>query len=186
MGCRCADRVDAEPGLTNDNWPDRRYRDLTPELLASISADDVGNAIVQHVAIRTESMSDEARTLAIRDLPAGTRAIYTTCLVDDQVNNGGFNQFFFNPAGEFAGLALAGYELLGAEDYANVMRAAIATFESERETLEKYYAEKTLEAFAESYRHTGLGEIDQRYYSLGDHIYNIWAVFVKARSELFT
>jgi hypothetical protein len=177
--------VDAEPGLTNDNWPDRRFRELTSDLLRSISADDVGSAIVQHVAIRTEEMSDEPRTAAIRELPPGTRAIYTTWLVDTEVNNGGFNQFFFNPSGKFAGLALAGYELLGAEEYAGVMRAAIATFESERETLARYYAAETLEAFSESYRHTSLGEIDQRYYSLGDHIYNVWAVFAKTRTDLF-
>ena len=186
MGRRRADRVDAESGLTNDNWPDRRYRDLTPELLRSISADDVGNAIVQHVAIHTEDMDEDERLAAVESLPAGTRAIYSTWIVDGQVNNGGFNQFFWNSSGAYAGIALAGYELMGAEEYAALMRAAIATYESERDTLEKYYAQDTLEAFRESYHHTTLGEIDQRYYSLGDHIYNIWAVFVKTRPELFS
>ena len=167
-----------------DNWPDRRYRELTADLLRSISADDVGNAIMQHVAIRTEDLDDEARTRAIVGLPPGTRAIYSTWILDGEVNNGGFNQFFYNSA-HFAGMALAGYELMGAEEYAEIMRAAIATYESERGILERYYAAKTLEAFSESNRHTALGEIDQRYYSLGDHIYNIWAVFVKTRPDLF-
>jgi hypothetical protein len=168
-----------------DNWPDRRYRELTPDLLRSISADDVGSAIVQHVAIRTEELGEDKRVAAIRGLPAGTRAIYTTWLVDTEVNNGGFNQFFYNPSRWFAGDALAGYELLGAEEYADVMRAAIATYESERDVLAPYHAEGTLEAFSESYRHTTLGEMDQRYYSLGDHIYNLWAIFVNRRPELF-
>jgi hypothetical protein len=101
------------------------------------------------------------------------------------VNNGGFNQFFWNSSSAFAGTALAGYELMGAEEYAAIMRAAIATYETEREVLERYQQENTLEAFGESYRHTTLGEVDQRYYSLGDHIYNLWAVFVKTRPELF-
>jgi hypothetical protein len=105
--------------------------------------------------------------------------------VDVEVNNGGFNQFFFNPSGEFAGLALAGYELMGAEEYAGVMRAAIATYESERDTLAPFHKERSLESFSESYHHTSLGEMDQRYYSLGDHIYNLWAVFVKTRPDLF-
>ena len=61
----------------------------------------------------------------------------------------------------------------------------IATYESERDTLAPFRAKQSLESFGESYRHTSLGEIDQRYYSLGDHIYNLWAVFVKTRPELF-
>ena len=178
--------MDAEPDLTNDNWPDRRYRELTPELLRSISADDVGNAIVQHVAILTEDMEDEERAVAIHGLPQGTRAVYSTFIVDAQVNNGGFNQFFWNTPEAVGGMALAGYELMGAEEYAAIMRAAIATYEAEREVLHRYQEQNTLEAFGESYRHTTLGEVDQRYYSLGDHIYNLWAVFVKTRPELFT
>ena len=176
--------MDGSRGLS-ENWPDRRYRELTPELLRSISADDVGAAIVQHVAILTEGLSDDAHVRAIQDLPPGTQAIYSTWVVDVEVNNGGFNQFFFNPSGQFAGLSLAGYELMDAEEYARVMRAAIATYESERDTLAPFHRDRSLESFSESYRHTALGEIDQRYYSLGDHIYNLWAIFVKTRPELF-
>jgi hypothetical protein len=166
------------------NWPDVRFRTLTPDLLASLSADDVGDAVVQHVLLRVGD--DWAREAdLVRALPPGVRAVYTTWLVDAEVNNGGFNQFFFNPAGQFAGDALAGYELLGAEDYAAVMRAAIATYEVERERLAPFYEEHTLETFSASYEHTQLGEIDQRYYALGDQIYNVWAGIVRTRPELF-
>ena len=167
------------------NRPDRRFRELTPALLAEISADEVGDAIVQHVALRVAEQGEDARDDIVRGLPLGTRAIYTSWLVDIEVNNGGFNQFFFNPYGRFAGLALGGYELLGAEEYAAVMRAAMATYEAEREIMARYYEAETLEAFSESYRHTALTEVDQRYYALGDQIYDIWARFVRSRPELF-
>ena len=139
---------------------------------------------MQHVALRIEASGEDSRDAIVRKLPVGTQAIYTTWLVDVEVNNGGFNQFFFNPYGQFAGLALAGYELFGTEDYAAVMRAAIATHEAERETMAPYYEANTLEAFSESYQHTELDEIDQRYYALGDRIYDVWAVFVRRRPEL--
>ena len=131
-----------------DNWPDPRFRELTPVLLASLAADEVADAIVQHVALQVDVVGEENRAGVILGLPVGTRAVYTTWLVDIEVNNGGFNQFFFNPYGQFAGYALAGYELLGAEDYAAVMRAAIATHESERQTIAPYYEEATLESFS--------------------------------------
>lgn len=164
-------------------WPDPRFAVLTLDLLASLSADDVAGAIVQHVELRLIAPGIH-REAIVALLPSGTAAIYATWLVDVEVNNGGFNQFFFNPYGKLAGEALAGYELLGAEDYAAVMRAAIATREAERERLLPFYEARTPEAFAESNRVTELREIDQRYYSLGDRIYDIWAAFVRDRPEL--
>lgn len=165
--------------------PDERFRVLTPELLSSLATDEIGDAMVHHVALRVGR--DAARKDEIlRSLPAGVQAIYTTWLVDAEVNNGGFNQYFYNPSGELAGDALVGYELLGAEDYAAVMRAAIATRESERERMSRFYDANTLEAFSQSYQHTELNEVDQRYYALGDRIYDIWASFARERPELIT
>ena len=169
----------------SSSWPDPRFRHLTPALIASLSVDDIGDAILQHVEWRVIAHKDD-RAAAFESLSAGTRAIYTTFLVDAEVNNGGFNQFFYNPYGALAGHALAGYELLGAEEYAAIMRAAIATRESERERMAPYYDDGSLEAFSASYQHTQLGELDQRYYSLGDRIYDAWAVFAHERADLLT
>ena len=164
--------------------PDPRFRLLTPELLARVSADEIGDAVVQHVYFHRAAHPGEPHG-GIDRLPPGLQAIYATWMVDVEVNNGGFHQFFFNPYGELAGHALRGYELLGAEEYAAVMRAAIATYEAERELLRPFREEGTLEAFAEGRRHAGFDEIDRRYYSLGDQIYAIWAVTVHDRPELF-
>jgi hypothetical protein len=164
--------------------PDERFRSLTPELLASLSADEIGDAVVQHVHLRVAGAWGREPQV-IRALAPGVRAIYATWLVDAEVNNGGFNQFFFNSSGQYAGDALAGYELLGTEEYAAVMRSAIATFEIDRERLRPFYEAHTLASFSESYRHTGLSEVDQRYYALGDRIYHAWAVFVRDHPDAF-
>jgi hypothetical protein len=160
-----------------------RYRHLTPELLASLSADDVADAIVQHVHLRVAGAWGREAPI-IRALPPGVRAIYTTWLVDAEVNAGGFHQYFFNSSGQYAGDALSGYELLGAEEYAAIMRSAIATYEIDREQLASVEADDP-ETFADSPVHGALREMDQRYYALGDRIYHTWAVFVVDRPEAF-
>lgn len=160
-----------------------RFRVLTPELLASLSADEVADAIVQHVHLRVSGSWGREAPI-VRSLPAGVRAIYTTWLVDAEVNAGGFHQYFFNSSSQYAGDALAGYELLGAEEYASIMRSAIATYEIDRERLGAVEAEDP-ERFAESPVHGALREIDQRYYALGDRIYHKWAVFVIDRPDAF-
>lgn len=164
--------------------PDDRFRHLTPELLASLSADEVADAIVQHVHLRVAGAWGREAPI-VRALPSGVRSIYTTWLVDAEVNAGGFRQYFFNSSGQYAGDALAGYELLGAEEYAAVMRSAIATFEIDRERLASFEAEDP-ELLAESTAHAALEEVDQRYYALGDRIYSAWAVFVIEHPEAFT
>jgi hypothetical protein len=162
---------------------DDRFRHLTPELLASLSADEVADAIMQHVHYRVAgSWGREAPIIRAR--PAGVRAIYTTWLVDAEVNAGGFHQYFFNSSGQYAGDALAGYELLGAEEYAAIMRAAIATFEIDRDRLGTVEADDP-ETFAVSPALAALREIDQRYYALGDRIYHAWAVLAVSRTDLF-
>lgn len=160
-----------------------RFRILSAELLASLSADEIGDAIVQHVHFRVAGAWGSEAPI-IRTLPPGVRAIYTTWLVDAEVNAGGFHQYFFNSSGQYAGDALSAYELLGAEEYATVMRSAIATFEIDRHRLGPLESEDP-ERDAESPVHEALREIDQRYYALGDRIYHRWAVFVVERPEAF-
>lgn len=45
-----------------------------------------------------------------------------------EVNNGGFDQFFFNDAGKLAGDALRGLEFLGASATADILRRAMSIF----------------------------------------------------------
>jgi hypothetical protein len=160
-----------------------RFRILSPDILASLSADEVGEAIVQHVHFRVAGAWGSEAPI-IRTLPPGVRAIYTTWLVDAEVNAGGFHQYFFNSSGQYAGDALAGYELLGTEEYAGVMRSAIATFEIDRERLGAVEIDDP-ERDSSSPVHAALREIDQRYYALGDRIYHAWAVLVVDRPEAF-
>lgn len=162
--------------------PDERFRHLTPELLAALSADEIGDTVVQHVHLRVAGAWGREAPI-IRSLAPGVRAVYTTWLVDAEVNAGGFRQYFFNSSGQYAGEALAGYELLQAEEYAAVMRSAIATFEIDRQRLAAFEAEDP--ELAGSPVDAALHEVDQRYYALGDRIYHRWAVFVVTHAESF-
>lgn len=161
--------------------PDERFRELTPQLLRQLSADDIGGAVSQHVRLLSGG-APVVEPDIVGGLPPGTRAIYLGTLVDAAVNAGGFTRFFVGESGRFAGGALSGYELLGAEEYASIMRAAIATYESERLRLAglRHPARGT-----SARMFTGLDDVDQRYYALGDRIYNIWAAAVRLRPELF-
>jgi hypothetical protein len=94
----------------------------------------------------------------------GLRMLYATQVVDDEVSNGGFNQFFFNSSGQFAEEAVEGFQLIGASARADIVARAIQQFFKDAPALRPYHQQRTMEAFMESYSHTDLGTFDQAWY----------------------
>ena len=60
----------------------------------------------------------------------GQCALYALHWTISEVSNGGFHQYFYNSTGYLAPEAIAGAELLGASEYANVIRRATSIFPS--------------------------------------------------------
>jgi hypothetical protein len=156
---------------------------MTREELARLSDSDVEQAILDRIA--AVIAADPAREGEIvRGLPLGAQMLYATSWVEAEVDNGGFQQYFWNSTGQFANEALAGFDLLGAKDHAGLMRRAIAIADAERPTREKYQAQDSAEAFSESYEHTRLGDLDEEFYDLAD-LSSVRVRLIRERPELF-
>jgi len=93
----------------------------------------------------------------------GLQMLWATQGVDDEVNNGGFNQYFFNSSGQWAMEAIEGFLLIGAVERAEIVKAAVDQFFADAPNLKRYYKEHTLKSFSESYKHTDLGRLDKRW-----------------------
>ena len=59
-------------------------------------------------------------------LPEGEQVLVALAEVRSEVNNGGFDQYFFNSAGDHALLAVSAARQAGVEDLAKLLEAAIA------------------------------------------------------------
>lgn len=148
----------------------KRYPVITAEILGAIPKDDLEQALIDHVVdVRIGTRKDEEYEI-VSGLSAGFRMVYTTWWLEAEVNNGGFNQYFWNSAGRFAKEALAGFERLGATEHAALVAEAIAIEAEERSAQQKHKDAGTVEAFSESYETSRLGALDERFYalSLGD------------------
>ena len=86
------------------------------------------------------------------------------------MNNGGFNQYYFNTDGKFASEAVNAFEYFGATEHAALMRDANSTRALEAAEMAKSKEEGTLEAFSESYEHSELGPLDDRFYNLFENL----------------
>jgi hypothetical protein len=156
---------------------------LNKEELAHLSDSALEQEIIDRVIAAITANPGREEEI-VRGLPVGAKALYTTWWVEAEVNNGGFQQYFWNTEGSFANDALAGFELFGAEQHTDLMRRAIKLAEEERSTRDKYKAEGSLDAFSESYKDTKLGDLDDEFFKLSD-LSAIRVRLIRERPELF-
>lgn len=65
----------------------------------------------------------------ISALSEAERVVYVTQWLEMEVNNGGFSQYFFNSAGNFANDLVSSYEKIGAVNTAEICKEALSVFE---------------------------------------------------------
>ena len=160
------------------------YRSLDPETLASIPDDWLEQAIVDFVF--TETGGDLAANRERVDaLPPAVRGVWATWWLEADVFDGGFNQYFWNPHGYWADDAIAAYESYGASEHAETTRKAVARFFAEAETHRRFRDTGTLEAFAESYEVTELGNVTEEFWLLSDPN-DKRVAYIRANPDKFT
>jgi Domain of unknown function (DUF4375) len=87
--------------------------------------------------------------------------------LEAEVNNGGFNQYYSNPSGEFAALTPDALRLVGAMDLADLVTRANAIYEAQTEEITRQQ-DGTLEGFSKSYIDNPLNELDTEFYNLNE------------------
>jgi hypothetical protein len=93
------------------------------------------------------------------------RALYALHWTISEVSNGGFHQYFYNPTGYLAPEAITGAELLGAREYANVIRRAISIFPSEEALRDLDERQEILEQATDN-PNAFLSTLDDAFYAL--------------------
>jgi hypothetical protein len=160
------------------------YTRLTPAIIARLPDSELEQAIVDFVEHKIGARGDEVSI--VRRLPAGIRALYSTWWVEAEVNNGGFNQYFWNSSGRLADDAAAGFKLFGTAKLAKLMERAIAIHHADESRMASFKNRGTIEAFSESYKSNPLKELDGEFYTLAKNLSSIRIRFIRAHPELFT
>jgi hypothetical protein len=126
---------------------------VTVQLIASLLDDDVPdfifqyarNVLAEHDCYQSDG-PDEPEILAT--LPIGLRAGYALVLLDSEVHNGGFYQWFTNSSGRLAKETLKYLQMIGATEVAQVVEEALRLNER-LETKYTAYKERWKSAAAE-------------------------------------
>jgi hypothetical protein len=140
------------------------YKSLTPEIISKIKDDELELAIFENISINMGGNEREQRDIVMALTP-GQRAIYVTWIVESEVNNGGFTQFYFNSSGELADMGEEAFNTIGAIEFAELMKQANETYVRIKDDLEKYN-DRTTESFSKSYENNPLNDMDDKFYKL--------------------
>lgn len=98
------------------------------------------------------------------------RQIFATAILDGEVYNGGFDQFFLN-YGELADAAAMGLKLIKAKKHLDLLIDAIKTYETHKEQFKNK-------------RNPHLNDLDDKYYDL-EEFYDLRMEFIKENVEMF-
>lgn len=172
-------------GKTADEFNNRRiYEELSPEIIKSIPDDDLTQAIHDFIGLKIKEDWEKDVELVPR-LGPGFSAVYFLSLLDTEVNNGGFYQFFFNCGRDTVVQAREGADLLGLTALSSVISDALRIEELEREKMQRVIDQGSLEAFFESYENISFEPADDAFIALALDLHKERVGFIRKHGELF-
>ena len=118
--------------------------------------------------LNSEPRRGDSKHSKFNQLNPDLRAIYPIWLVDAEVRNGGFNQYFYNSSGHYAEDAVIGFRHFSMPDHAELVVEAVKVIMNELPLQKALRVIGTLKAFSESYKFTKLNVLDRKYYQLPD------------------
>jgi hypothetical protein len=143
------------------------YKSLTVEILESIPDEKLEQTIIDNIYELIGS-DYENELENVKKLSLGQQAFFSIWTLEAEVNNGGFNQFYFNSSGQYAKMAEIGFRRIGAQRFSELTARANKIYDDTKERLEEFN-DGTIESFSESYEDNPLNELDTEFYELYEH-----------------
>jgi hypothetical protein len=160
----------------------KRY--IEQRMLSLTKDEDLERAILDYVQSRLDEKSGEPVEI-VAGLSKGFLTFYASWLVEAEVMNGGFHQYFWNSSSEFAEVTADALVALGDPIAAEMMGRALAAAIAELPTTKKYMSEGTLQAFSESAKRSKLNALDAEFCVRAENFPVLRLRYVRAHPDLF-
>lgn len=139
------------------------HKKLSAAILDTIPDDRLLQAVFDNLAGKITNYEKEYET--VTSWNRSQQAIYLIWVLEGEVNNGGYNQYYFNMGNTLYKLSPAALRLVGAYKYATLTQQANAIYEEENEKITQHQ-DGTIEGFSKSYDDNPLNELDDTFYAL--------------------
>lgn len=148
--------------VASENNPD--YKALTEQIIDTTSDENLLQVVFDNL-IENLPADYEKKYERVMTWNKSRQTIYMISLLEAEVNNGGYNQFYYNSSGLFYKHLLEALRCIGANKFADLTQKANNTFEIEYEKITKYQ-DGTMEGFSKSYIDNPLNDLDTEFFEL--------------------
>ncbi len=120
-----------------------------------------------------------------KSLPREVRTFFYVLHADNQINNGGFAQYFFNGHGEHAEEAVKAFKEIGAPKTAATLQFVMLSFPQGKypKTVDEY--DELLEKHGEQLEFLNDENLNQAYGNLGEDVEELIVLYVKKHFDKF-
>lgn len=140
------------------------HKELTAQIIDTTSDDNLLQVVFDNLSERQPTdYEKEFQTVMTWNKPR--QAIYMIWLLEAEVNNGGYNQFYFNSSGQYYKYLPEALKLVGADKFADLTKRANEIYEKENAKITKDQ-DGTIEGFSKSYDDNPLNKFDDEFYEL--------------------
>ena len=134
---------------------------------------------------RLDRLFDRIQSHGFQSLTPSERAAFALRWLYVEVNNGGFDQFFFSDAGQLAGDALKGLEFLGARGTADILRRAMSIFPNGNVPIDQTERQKFLsDSLTDDQKHM-LEKCDDEFYKSTEPVSDLLTEYIEKHPEEF-
>ncbi|WP_460938215.1 DMP19 family protein [Spirosoma humi] len=110
------------------------YRTLTEQIIDTTSDEKLVQVVFDNLTEKLPtSYTEEEEYETIRGWNKSRQAIYMIWLLESEVNNGGYNQFYANSGGQYSKYLPSALKLVGADRLADLTQRANEVFKKENE-----------------------------------------------------
>lgn len=104
--------------------------------------------------------------------------------LEREVNNGGFNQYFYNSSGDFAHQTIISLRQINAIKTVDILQLAIDQFPNSTVPQDRSERQNILEQIEEKANEIW-GQLDERFFKYEDNLYDLNIVFIKQNRSSF-
>ena len=120
----------------------------------------------------------------LHELSDAQRTIFLNVALEREINNGGFNQYFFNSAGDYAYQTVDSLREVGAYTMADILQEAINLFPNGELPEDQFERQEVLEEI-EGTASEKWFELDDRFLAYPENLLELNMDFIRANTDQF-
>lgn len=162
------------------------FKELTEQIIDTTSDENLLQVVFDNLSEK-QPADYEKEYETLMSWNKSRQAIYMIWALEAEVNNGGYNQFYFNSSGQFYKHLPDALKLVGADKFADLTKRANDTFEKENPKITQHQ-DGTLEGFSKSYDDNPLNKFDDEFYELytTENLQQIQVDYIRKHKTEFT